>query len=71
MRKVQNIGRLDQLASEARLRGIMGKSSVVPSEPWTSGAAAFLGFAKCCSAGPQRIRNAPSPTDDSTGGKHT
>jgi hypothetical protein len=34
----------------------MWKSSVVPSEPWTSGAAAFLGFAKCCSAGPQRIR---------------
>ena len=34
----------------------MWKSSVVPSEPWTSGAAVFLGFAKCCSAGPQRIR---------------
>ncbi len=56
MRKVQKIGGLDQLGSEARLRGIMWKSSVVPSEPWTGSAAAFLGFAKCCSAGPQRIR---------------
>ena len=53
---MQKIGGLDQRASEARLRGIMWKSSVVPSEPWTSGAAVFLGFAKCCSAGPQRIR---------------
>ena len=34
---VREIGGLDQLGSDARWREIMWKSSVVPSEPWTSG----------------------------------